>query len=355
MYRPHLELMVALHGKLPGAGNLGGSPYSVAAALGLAAEGAGGRTYEEIVRGICPGGELSQLADVLRRSARVADADLAVSNTLWMRTGLEFRESYREAVLSWPGGRLRSADFEGDPEGSLAKINDAVEQDTRGLIKDLLPQRAVHTETGAVIVNALNLKVAWRMPFLRPATRPAPFHAPSGTREVPTMHQEERLSYAAVDGWRMVTLPTAGEAVVDVLLADEPDAALSVDTIIALQERASRMPVDLALPRFRVEVTAKLNEPLRALDVMDAFDPHRADFSGIAADAMFIETAVHKAVVDVDEQGFEGAAATALSMRLVSLERIRPVPFHVDRPFVAVVRHAKTGAVYFLARVAEPS
>lgn len=169
------------------------------------------------------------------------------------------------------------------------------------------------------------------------------------------MHQEERLSYAAVDGWRMVTLPTAGEAVVDVLLADEPDAALSVDTIIALQERASRMPVDLALPRFRVEVTAKLNEPLRALDVMDAFDPHRADFSGIAADPMFIETAVHKAVVDVDEQGFEGAAATALSMRLVSLERIRPVPFHVDRPFVAVVRHAKTGAVYFLARVAEPS
>ncbi|MFW5934136.1 MAG: serpin family protein [Actinomycetota bacterium] len=349
-----LSLNEELQAGFPREGNLPWSPYSVASALGVAAAGARGRTYDELVRAISPGADLDGLADVLRRSARLTDADLAVTNTLWMRSGLEFRESYEQAVLGWPGGALRTVDFRGDPEGSLAKINDAVEQDTRGLIKDLLPPGSVHTETGAVIVNALYLKVAWQMPFLRSATRPAPFHAPSGTRDVPTMHQEERLGYATADGWRMATLPTEGEAVMDVLLPDDPDAALSVGTVVALQERASRTRMDLALPRFRVEATARLNEPLRGLGVADAFDADRADFSGIAAVPMFIETAVHKAVVDVDEHGFEGAAATALSMRMVSLERSRPVPFHVDRPFVVIVRHRNTGGVYFLARVADP-
>lgn len=358
MYRPHLEFMLALHEELQQElsreGNLPWSPYSVASALGVAAAGARGRTYDEIAQAISPGADLDALADVLRRSARLTDADLAVTNTLWMRTGLEFRESYQQAVLGWPGGALRSVDFRGDPEGSVAKINDAVEQDTRGLIKDLLASGAVRPETVAVIVNALYLKVAWLRPFSDRATRPAPFHAPSGTRDVPTMHQEESLRYAAAHGWRAVTLRTESEAVVDVLLPDDPDARLSAATIVALQEKGSTTTVDLALPRFRVEATADLTEPLQRMGVAAAFDRDAADFSGMAAGPLFIDTAVHKAVVSVDERGFEGAAATALSVVMASMEKSRPVRFHVDRPFVIIVRHAKSGGVYFLARVEEP-
>lgn len=354
MYRPHVEFMLALHAELPQAGDLPWSPYSVASALGLAAAGARGRTYDEIARAVCPGGDLDELADVLLRSARLADADLAVTNTLWMRAGLPVLESYQQAVLGWPGGAVRAVDFRDDPGGSLEKINDTVEQDTRGLIKDLLAPGSVHVDTTAVIVNALYLKVAWQAPFSSRATRPAPFHAPSGTRDVATMHQEERLRYAAADGWRMATLPTAGEAVMDVLLPDDPDARLTAGTIATLQERSSPERLDLALPRFRVEATARLNEPLQRRGVAAAFDPGTADFSGIAAEPMFIETAVHKAVVSVDEQGFEGAAATALTIALASMDMSRPVPFHVDRPFVVIVRHTKSGGVYFLARVVEP-
>lgn len=85
-----------------------------------------------------------------------------------------------------------------------------------------------------------------------------------------------------------------------------------------------------------------------------AFTPGRADFSGIAAEEIVLETVVHKAVLRVDEQGFEGAAATAAVMRLVTMDLGRPVPFHVDRPFLLMVRHPASGALYFLARVAEP-
>ena len=108
------------------------------------------------------------------------------------------------------------------------------------------------------------------------------------------------------------------------------------------------------MPRFRFEATLGLAEPLRAIGIEAAFDAQRADFSGVTKQPMYIETAVHKAVLRVDEQGFEGAAATALSFRLTSVDLSRPVTFHVDRPFLVLVRHARTGAVYFLGRVVEP-
>src|SRR6266545_2818090 len=202
-----VDFALALHDELPADGNLPWSPYSVASALGMAATGARGRTYDELARALAPGGDLVQLGRTLAASARLDDAAAAVANTIWVRLGLELRDAYRQEMLDWPGGALHTADFRGDPEGSRGTINADVEKTT--------------PTTAAVIVNALYLKVAWRNPFADAATQPAPFHAPSGTREVPTMRQQERMGYAAVDGWRMVTLSTASDVVVDVLLSDE--------------------------------------------------------------------------------------------------------------------------------------
>src|SRR6266511_4082882 len=185
------------------------------------------------------------------------------------------------------------------------------------------------------------------------AIQPAPFHAPSGTREVPTMRQQERMGYAAVDGWRMVTLSTASDVVVDVLLSDE-DGRLTPETLTGLYRRSTATRVDLALPRVRVETEAVLNDALGRLGVVTAFT-RDADFSGISpAERIWIDKVVHKAVLRVDEQGFEGAAATAVVMRAVAFDLSTPVPFHVDRPFLVVVRHAHTGAIYFLARIVDP-
>lgn len=354
MDRQHLEFVIGLHGELPSDGNLVWSPYSVASALGLAAAGARGSTRDELVRALAPGSDLAVLAKLLAGAARLSDAEIAVANTLWMRPGIDFHEEFQETVRSWPGGAVETADFRGDPEGSRQKINNSVEQDTRGLIRNLLPAGTINYETGAVIVNALYLKVAWHTPFVQTETRPAPFHAPSGTRDVPTMRQQERLPYGAAHGWQQVTLPTVSDAVVDVLLPDDERAPLTPAIVAELQSASRNTKVDLALPRFRAEAGFELNQPLAGLGVRAAFDRGLADFSGISAAPMFIETAAHKAVLDVDEQGFEGAAATGLVIRATSIDLSRPVPFHVDRPFVVLVRHRRTGALYFLARVVEP-
>lgn len=353
----HAQFAIALDERLRAAatgGNLVWSPYSVASALGLAAAGARGRTRDELARVLAPGADLAELGRMLTGAAALSGAEAAVVNTLWADLHLHFHEDYQQTVQGWPGGTVRTANFRDDPDGSRVKINDDVAQTTRGLIQDLLAQGTITVETAAVIVNALYLKVAWRQPFQASATAPAPFHARSGTRQVPTMRQHETLRYAAARGWRMVTLPTASEVVVDLLLPDQPDQPPDARTLVALQRAGRMTKVDLAVPRFRVETAAMLNPHLRQLGVAAAFIRGEADFSAIAAEEIFIDTVVHKAVLRVDEQGFEGAAATAVVMRLAAMDLGRPVPFHLDRPFLLVVRHQPTGACYFLAHVAEP-
>jgi serpin B len=358
MNRPHLDFALALYRELGSGGNLAWSPYSVASALGLAAEGARGRTLDELTRVLAPGGDLDALGRMLADSARLEDAELAVANSLWMRQDLEFSDTYRQAVLGWPGGALHAADFRADPERARRAVNADVEKTTRGLIENLLAEDALTPDTAAVFVNALYLKVAWAFPFEERATRPLPFHGASGTRDVPTMRQQESMRYAAGGGWRMVTLSTPSDAVVDVLLPDgeltEPDAATLAELYRA-GAAAGRTQVDLALPRFRVDGNAVLNAVLGRLGVTAAFSRDDADFSGICpSDRIWIDQVVHQAVLRVDEQGFEGAAATAVVMRTLSFETSEPVPFHVDRPFLVLVRHRRTGAVYFLARVVDP-
>jgi serpin B len=315
--------------------------------------GARGSTRDELVRALAPGTDLDDLGRMLADSASPGDAEAAVANSLWMRLGLEFSDTYRQAVLGWPGGALHTADFAGDPERSRAEINADVEKTTRGLIKELLARGTVLQGTAAVIVNALYLKVAWRHVFQEAATKPSAFHAPSGVREVPTMRQQKQMGYAADGEWRMATLSTVANVAVDVLLG-ENDQHLTPDTLRALYDSSTMTMVDLEMPRFRVEAQATLNGPLQRLGIRTAFTGD-ADFTGITPeDRISIGTVAHKAVLRVDERGFEGAAATALAMQLTSFRLDSPVPFHVDRPFLVVVRHARTGAIYFLARVVEP-
>jgi serpin B len=358
MDRSHLDYALNLHHELPATGNLVWSPYSVASALGIAAAGARGRTYDELAAVLAPGSSLEGTAALLADASNVTDADIAVANSLWMREGLTFHEAYQQKVLSWPGGGLRVADFKHDPEGSRRKINSEVEEVTRGLITELVPSGAIHALTTAAIVNALYLKAAWNNPFSEGATSLGAFHGPDGTRDVPMMRLEERLRYAAAAGWRMVTLPAEGRLAVDVLLPDTDErsgsesAALTVEILMALHEAATSRKVDVALPKFRIEADCLLGDALVQLGVVNAFGDG-ADFSGVSDETFAIDQVLHKAVLDVDEQGFEGAAATAVMMKLTSLDTATPIRFHVDRPFHVLVRH-RTGAIFFIARVEHP-
>jgi serpin B len=356
---------LALHrplATLAGAGNHVWSPYSVAAALGLAGLGAAGRTRAELEALL---GDLDALARTLAEAAAFPAREhepqppqLALANALWLSTDLVPEPSYLANLLSWPGGAAHAADFAGDRDGVRQAINAEVEKVTRGLVRELIGARDLTPATRAVLVNALWLKVGWQPGFGERSTRPATFHAPAGDRKVPTMHATRTLRLAEAGGWRSVTLPAAGGVAADILLPDgdlgSAEQVLTPDLLAALQAGGTAR-VDLALPRFRVAGEARLGSLLPPLGLAHAFS-RDADFSALTRSGpLRIDNVLHKAVLRVDEQGLEGAAATAVAMLLAAAVRpAAPVPFHVDRPFLVLVRHAGTGAIYFLARVTEP-
>jgi serine protease inhibitor len=358
----HLRFALAVHAALGAeGGNSCFSPYSVASALTLAARAARGRTREELVALL---GDPDEQTTLLRDAARLAEEgrgerpELAVANTLWADDRLPLEDSFKAELAGWPGAAIASAPFHDEPEAARALINDDVGRTTRGLIPRLLPPGSIDEDVAAVLVNALYLKTAWKLPFREANTSDAPFHAPSGTRDVPTMWLSERVGYAHDGGWQVVQLVAAGGLQALVLLPDgdlaDAEAALDQAKLTSLLDGIRFKPVELALPKVSLDVARELTGVLRGLGVRTMFTDD-ADLSGLSPDPrLTVSEVLHQAVLRVDEQGFEGAAATAVTMRLTSMIIDEPVAVTVDRPFLLLVRHAGTGALYFLARVVEP-
>jgi serpin B len=220
-----------------------------------------------------------------------------------------------------------------------------------------------------VLANAVYLKAAWRQPFPAAQTSDAPFYPdgqdpqdPQDPQDlaVPTMRGTAARAYVRRDGYQAVLLPyTGGSLAMAVILPDGPLAvllpAIAAHGLGGVLAGASRHQVTLSMPRFRVEAAFDLIPALRQLGVNEAFSDG-ADFSGITeAGPLRISTVAHKAYVDVDEQGTEAAAATAVSIRAAAAFRSPPpVTMVVDRPFLFAIVHTATGLPVFLGQVSRP-
>ena len=365
--RAHLAFALALHRATASdpAANACWSPFSVASALGLVAHGARGMTRDELTVLLLgdKSGDLTQLGALLSRAGvleppRDNDEEpvIAVSNTLWTDESIDILMPFVEELGRWSSGKVREAPFRDAPTQARDVINVDVAKTTRDLIPELIPADAITEDTRSALVNALYLKCGWRFPFTDGATAPRPFHTPDGEVEVPTMTLSERIGYAARDGWQVATLRAIGGVEATILLPDNDlaaaEAELDADTLADLLDAPKPTQVDLWLPRLKVSTRAELTPPLNQLGVRTVFGTD-ADLSGISPTELLVQAVLHEAVLKIDEKGLEGAAATAVMMRLMSLPS-PGVTLRVDRPFLLVVRHAETGVVYFLARVTTP-
>ncbi|GGS41294.1 serpin family protein [Actinokineospora fastidiosa] len=336
------------------------SPFSVASALGLLALGARGPSQDELTAVL---GDLDALTSAIAGASRLAPSDdedapvLAVSNTLWADDTITIHRSFAELLAGWSDGSVRSAPFRTEPEKARDMINEDVAETTRQLIPELLAPGTIRRDTVSSLVNALYLKSAWRYPFEEGGTSERPFTTAGGPVDVPMMMLNERVGYAARDGWQVVSLPGKGGVEAVVLLPDgelaDAEAALTGQSLGTLLDAPDPTQVQLSLPRMKVKTQAELSDALQALGVRTVFT-READLGGISPDWLAVQSVIHESVLKVDEQGFEGAAATAVMLRLMSLPP-EPVVVTADRPFLFVVRHKETGVVYFVARVTDPS
>lgn len=362
-----------LHAELARAGKPTASPTSIALALLLLAPGARGTTLDELAKVLhlppeLRGERLHAAVHALLQASQLApagkvDADaptLRLCNDLWNQTGHRLVPDYVQVLRRSMSAGSHEVDFRGDAEAARRRINAHIAKATNDRIPELLPKDLLDAATQLVLTNALWLKGSWQHPFIKGLTADAPFHLTAeATVPVPTMHVTETFAFAESPQWQAVVLPFAAsqlqcEIVVPkegAELAAAERAMLAGEHLAALQETA----VHVQLPRFRTTSSHRLKEPLQALGLRAAFDGSLADFRGIdPAGGLVVDEVVHQTWVQVDEEGAEAAAATAVVMKRGSASPRQSKSFVADRPLAFVLRDGRTGLVLFAGRVEDP-
>ena len=358
-----------LYGRLRGReGNLFLSPFSISTALAMTWAGARGGTAEEMARvlHLGPGREgVHEAYRTLLEEVR-ADGDegcrLHVANALWGDKGFQFRREFLELVETSYGAGLRQVDFRTAVEAARRTINAWVEKETRHKIRDLLKPGVLKPTTRLVLTNAVYFKGDWARRFDEKLTRPAPFWVTAGKKvDLPMMHQTGKFKYAAPDGLQVLELPYAGgDFSMVVLLPRKRDGLgdleknLSVENLAKWLKALRRRKVVVALPRFKATSEFGLGGVLKSMGMRDAFDASAADFSGMTGRRdLFIQAVVHKAFVEVNEEGTEAAAATGVVVGLTSVALSPPV-FRADHPFLFLIRDRRSGSILFIGRLMNP-
>ena len=352
-----------LYLKLAASGNVVFSPASIAAALRMALAGARGDTAAELAAVLrLPGPE--DAADGLKQLAGIRPGDgltFRAPNIMWLESTETVRDDFLAQLAETVA--VERCDFARAPEAARQVINDAVAQQTAGKITGLIPPGVMDSLTRLVLTNAVYLKALWTHQFPARDTTQKPFYPERlGPTPVDMMHLAADLDYHRGDGYQAVLLPyRGGSLAMAVVLPDGPlseftgrlGGAGGVGGLLAgLLSSGDQCQVDLSMPRYRVDAGFMLKDTLESLGVRTAFTP-AADFSGITDDEpLHISAVVHKAWIDVGEEGTEAAAATAVTISALALVRKPPpeVTLVLDRPFLFVIADAASGLPLFLGQ-----
>jgi serpin B len=350
-------------------GNLFFSPYSISTALAMTYAGARGDTEAQMAHALRF--DLDQeklhpafaaLDAILKEVQAAGDVQLSVANALWPHVDYPFLPSFLELVEANYGVSLTALDYVADPEGARLQINAWAEAQTQDKIKNLIPPNIINQLTRLVLTNAIYFKGNWAKQFDKAQTQDAPFTVQPGQQVVvPMMAQKLECGYGEAEGVQILELPYVGRSLsMLVLLPSEVAGLASLEARLTPQvlqgwtQRLWETEVQVFLPRFKVEAAFRLDDALKALGMVDAFDDLRANFAGLDGKAWLVISAVlHKAFVEVNEEGTEAAAATAVVMALRAVARPEPI-FRADHPFLFLIRENSTGSVLFLGRVVDP-
>ena len=352
-------------------GNIFFSPQSISTALAMTYAGARGETAGEIARTLhfsLPQDQLpaayAELSKILNPAGSSRGYRLSMANRLWGQRGEPFLEEFLAVTRRDYGAELGLVDFRANADAARAEINAWVLQQTADKIRDLIPQGVLGPDTRLVLANAIYFRGDWAKQFAKDATTQQPFHVTADrTVTVPLMFAKIPIGFAAhADaGLKVAELPYKGDDVsMIVLLPDAIDglaaleSQLSVENVGRWTKDLPRRDILVYLPRFSVESSFGLAPTLSAMGMPLPFSD-RADFSGMNGKRdLLISAVIHKARVDVDEQGTEAAAATGVVAGVTAARPSEPPTFRADHPFVFLIRHKPTGAILFLGRMVNP-
>ncbi|MCX5645766.1 MAG: ankyrin repeat domain-containing protein [Phycisphaerae bacterium] len=353
-------------------GNTFFSPYSISTALAMTYAGARENTEKQMAKTLRFSLDQSklhpafaELQGTLSKIQAAGNIKVHTVNSLWPQVGHPFLKEYLSLVEKHYGVSITAVDYrtEGTREAARQTINQWVEEKTENRIKDLIQPRHLTDFTRLVLTNAIYFKGKWKNEFDPKDTKDAAFYvSPSKFIQVPTMHHEEVFGYAQVKSLQVLEMPYRGNELSMLVLLParieglkELEQSLSVEALRDWKSHLQQKKVIVFLPKFRTTFQAELKATLQSMGMVDAFQWPGANFAGFDGDPnwFYIGEVIHKAYVDVNEEGTEAAAATAVVMMLGGMP-VPPPVFRADHPFLFLIQENSTGSILFMGRVAHP-
>ncbi|MFH1770679.1 MAG: serpin family protein [archaeon] len=363
------ELAIKLYKEINKEGeNLFFSPYSISTAFAMTYEGAKGQTAKEMeeVFGFSTNDDdrrpsFASLYNTINKKDK--EYKLSTANALWTNKDYEFLPEYLNTIENYYGGKTTNLDFSKSTK-SAKIINDWVEDQTNNKIKNLVPESAINPMTKMVLTNAIYFKGDWIKQFEPKDTYETNFKiTPENKIKIDMMVQDDsdaKFNYAETDELQILEMKYKSKEVsMLVLLPKEDDLtaleeSLNTANLAVWNSMLEEQRVDLYFPKFKLETTYGLNENMINLGMPTAFSEGIADFSGMdGTKDLFISKVIHKAFVEVDEQGTEAAAATAIMMGATSAGPMYPI-FKADHPFIFIIQEKSTGSILFMGKVVNP-
>uniref|UniRef100_A0A8C0IJS6 Serpin domain-containing protein n=1 Tax=Chelonoidis abingdonii TaxID=106734 RepID=A0A8C0IJS6_CHEAB len=355
-------------------GNIIYSPLSISAALGMVLLGARGNTaariqkvgnnkafvlFLHIYSTMCdiPGGIHSQFHDIFSAINKPTTYELANANRLYGEQTFQFLQEYLSCIQKLYQAELKPSDFLNAAEETREQINLWVETFTKGKIKDLFAPGTLSAATVLVLVNAIFFKGQWEVEFKKENTKERPFQINKTTsKPVKMMYQKGKYKIATIEehDCQVLELPhKGGDLSMYILLPKDYTGLTEKLSTWNSPDHLKEDEVEVSLPQFKIETSAQLNKYLQALGMTDVFRPGVSDLSGMAKEGgLFLSHVVHKAFIEVNEEGTVAAAATGTGISTTST-RI-PVQFVADHPFLFFIRHQKTKCILFYGRFSSP-
>jgi len=344
-------------------GNVFFSPYSISSALAMTWAGARGQTADEMAKTLHFAPEVHDgfAALDLRLIGTQPGYQLSVANRLFVQRGLTLLAPFTTIAREKYRAPVEQVDFA--KEETRLHVNQWVEEQTQKRIKDLIGKGVFSNDTRLALVNAIYFKGTWLTQFDKKATTHQPFFGGGKETKVPLMYADfepaARVRTAEVDGVQVLELPyKGGEVAMVVLLPTARDGLPALEKSLTsakfeqLMKALRPSGAEVWLPRFKVEQSFELSSTLASMGMPSAFGP--ADFSGMTGGKeLSISAVIHKAFVEVNEEGTEAAAATAVVVGIESVAPPKP-RIRADHPFVFALRDTKSGSVLFLGRITEP-
>jgi len=345
------------------------SPFSIAMAFGMAYEGASGNTAKEIASVFAFIPNDKERWDAFSAIYKTLNPDnakykLAIANAFWVQQNYPLLQSYTDVLKNYYHSEAYNVDFTYDEnrENVVKQINAWAAKNTYDKIRKVLTMDDVKPLTRLVLTNAVYFKANWLYQFDKEQTKKEYFYIDSNKKiKTPMMMQRNvTIKYMENNDIQMIELPYEGKALSMFVILPKKDIKsiiprLSTKIFESWRHDLMLEKVDVYLPKFKIECGYMLVEPLIKMGIKDAFNETKADFSKITGGKdLYISTVIHKTFCDVNEEGTEAAAVTAIVMNTKSMGSFDRKIFKADHPFIYAIVDNNTGVMLFLGKMVEP-